>query len=171
VRGLTVADDATGQGNCAAEWTFGAEACEVRVERATGRVEVTNFAASLDVGRVINPRTARGQVAGGVVQGLGAALKEEVLFAEDGSVANPVIGRYAIPTVRDAPARLTVELLESPQPDGPFGARAMAEHPIVAVAPAVLNAVQDATGVELFRVPVRPSELKAAMDAAGKGGR
>jgi len=169
VRGLQTPDPESGQGNCAAEWTFGAQACEVRVEKATGKVEVTHFATALDVGKVINPQTARGQVVGGVLQGLGHALKEEVLYKEDGNLANPVIGKYNVPAVSDMPGKQTVDLLETPQEDGPFGARAMAEHPIVAVCPAVLNAVQDATGVDLFRVPVLPDELKRAMDEKGGG--
>jgi CO/xanthine dehydrogenase Mo-binding subunit len=163
VPGVTEPDPETGTGNAAASWTFGCQAAEIRVERSSGRVEVLHFASAFDPGRVVNPVTCRGQVAGGVVQGLGAALMEKVEFDKQGRIRNANFGPYAVPRISDMPARLSVTFLETPNEEGPWSAKCIAEHPIVAVAPVIVNALRDATGHDFTRLPVRPKDILAAL--------
>jgi CO/xanthine dehydrogenase Mo-binding subunit len=159
VQGVTEPDPETGMGNAAGSWTFGCQAAEIRIEKATGKIEVLHFASAFDPGRVINPTTCRGQIVGGVVQGFGAALMEKIEFKADGTIKNANFGPYKIPTIDDMPRKLTVEFVETPNEEGPWSAKPIAEHPIVAVAPTVLNAIQDATGIDFYRLPVRPADI------------
>jgi CO/xanthine dehydrogenase Mo-binding subunit len=160
---ITEPDPETGKGNAAASWTFGCQAAEIRVERSSGRVEVLHFASAFDPGRVINPVTCRGQVTGGVVQGLGAALSEEIEFNNKGQIKNANFGPYTVPRMSDRPARFSVTFLETPNQEGPWSAKCIAEHPIVAVAPVIVNALREATGHEFTRLPVRPADILAAL--------
>jgi carbon-monoxide dehydrogenase large subunit len=163
VPGLTEPDPETGMGNAAGSWTFGCQACTLRVDRQTGEVKILHFASAFDVGKVVNPVTARGQVAGGVVQGMGAALMEKIVFKEDGTIKNVNFPAYKIPRLKDAPKKQTIVLLETPNEEGPWSAKPMAEHPIVAVAPVVLNALYDATGVEFTALPVTQDKILEAL--------
>jgi len=159
VAGLTEPDPETGMGNAAGSWTFGVQGADIRIERATGKVDVLHFASAFDVGGVINPQTCRGQVVGGVVQGMGAALMEKMVFKEDGLLRNTNFGPYKIPAIGDMPAKLTVEFVETPNEEGPWSAKPIAEHPIVAVAPTILNAIRDATGHDYYCLPVTPDVI------------
>ncbi len=170
--GLTYPDKKTGRGELAAEWTFGCQAAEVLVDRKTGRIRVRKFVTVLDIGKAINPLMAKGQVEGAVVQGMGAALNETLVYGEDGRVRNASLTDYKIPTPEDAPEELVTIFLETPQPDGPFGARPLAEHGIVSVAPAIANAVRDAIGIDLYDLPLNQDRLLEAIyqREKGKGG-
>ncbi len=159
--------DANGQGSFGVTYTFGAQACEIRIEKKTGKIIVDHFASSFDVGQVINPVQIRGQVVGGVVMALGSTLYEETKFDADGVCPNPQFSKYRFPTINDAPAKQTVEFVETPGKIGPFGARGIGEHPVIGVAPAVLNAVYDATGIDFYEIPLSPEKVKAAIDAKG----
>ena len=163
VEGLTEPDPETGMGNAAGSWTFGVQGAEVRVEKATGKVKVLHFASAFDPGGVINPQTLRGQIVGGVVQGFGAALMEKLEFRENGTVKNANLGQYKIPTIQDMPLKQTVEFIETPNPEGPWNAKPIAEHPIVVVAPTLLNAIQDATGHDFTTLPVTPADVLAVL--------
>ncbi len=163
VAGVTEPDPETGMGNAAGSWTFGVQAADIRIEKATGKIDVLHYASCFDPGRVINPVTIRGQIAGGVVQGLGAALMEKLEFGANGVARNTNFGPYRIPTVDDMPDRFTIEFIETPNPEGPFCAKPIGEHPIVAVAPTILNAIRNATGVEFTRLPVRPEDVLEAL--------
>ncbi|MBM4354177.1 MAG: xanthine dehydrogenase family protein molybdopterin-binding subunit [Deltaproteobacteria bacterium] len=163
VNGITEPDPETGMGNAAGSWTFGVQAADVRIEKATGRIDVLHFASCFDPGRVLNPVTIRGQVAGGVVQGLGAALMEKLEFGPDGVIRNANFGPYRIPTIDDMPGKLTIEFVETPNPEGPWSAKPIGEHPIVAVAPTILNAIGNATGTEFTRMPVRAADVLDAL--------
>ena len=154
VAGIIEPDPETGMGNAAGSWTFGVQGADVRIEKATGKVEVLHFANAFDPGGVINPQTCRGQIVGGVVQGMGAALMEKVQFNDKGVIKGANFGPYRIPTVSDMPKKWTVEFIETPNEEGPWSAKPIGEHPIVAVAPTLLNAIQDATGVDFFKLPV-----------------
>ncbi len=145
------------------DYTFGAQGCQIRIEKKTGKVLVDHFASSFDVGTVINPQTIRGQITGGVMIGLGATLHEELKFDEDGKMLNPSFGKYRFPSLKDAPAKQTIECVENPGEVGPFGARGIGEHPVVGVAPAIVNAIQDAIGVEFYEIPVTPEKILAAL--------
>ncbi len=155
--------DENGQGRMGITYTFGAQACEIRIEKKTGKVIVDHFASSFDVGRVINPVQIRGQVAGGVMMGLGASLHEELKFDGEGKALNPAFRRYRFPTLKDAPGKQTIEFVETPGEIGPFGARGIGEHPLVGVAPAVLNAVYDAIGIDFFEIPLTPEKILEAL--------
>lgn len=162
VDGLTEPDPETGMGNAAGSWTFGVQGADIRICRKSGKVEVLHFASCFDPGKVVNPTLCRGQIVGGVVQGMGAALMEKLEF-KDGVVTGANFGPYKIPTVEDMPRKLTVDFVETPNSEGPWSAKPIAEHPIVAVAPALLNAIQDATGVDFFSLPVTPDRILAAL--------
>ncbi|HPJ72111.1 MAG TPA: molybdopterin-dependent oxidoreductase [bacterium] len=120
------------------------------------------------MGRVINPVQIRGQVAGGVMMGIGATLCEELKFDRDGRALNPHFRSYRFPTIKDAPLKQTIRFVETPGEIGPFGARGIGEHPVIGVAPAILNAVYAAVGVDFYEIPLTPDKIKAAL--AGMGG-
>ena len=152
--GLTHLDPETGQGLPAQFWTYGAHAVEVEVDTETGQVEILNIATAIDAGKVLNPKLVVGQVVGGVVQGLGSALWEGFQFAEDGRFLNPSFADYKIPTAKDIPRNTEQIFLETPQPDGPYGARGVAEHPMISVPSAIGNALYDALGIDFDTLPL-----------------
>ena len=160
--------DENGQGTMGITYTFGAQGCDIRIEKATGKIEVLHFVSTFDVGRVINPVQIRGQVAGGVVMGLGAALCEKLCFDGEGKALNPHFRKYRLPALKDAPACQTIQFLENPGEIGPFGARGIGEHPVIGVAPAILNAVQAAVGEDFYAIPLNPEEIKAALERKGE---
>jgi putative selenate reductase molybdopterin-binding subunit len=116
----------------------------------------------VDCGRVINPMTAAGQVEGGMGQALGFALTEEMLFDRAGRPLNPRLGRYTIPRADDMPA-MDVIFVETDEPSGPFGAKSVAEISIDGVAPAMVSAVHDATGVWVRELPLTPKRVLQAL--------
>jgi CO/xanthine dehydrogenase Mo-binding subunit len=156
--------DEHGQGNMGVTYTFGAQGCELRIEKKSGKILIDHFASSFDVGQVINPRQIRGQAIGGVLIAIGAALYEELEFDGEGRLLNPHYFRYHIPTLKEAP-RQTVEFVETPGAIGPFGARGLGEHPVIGVAPAILNAIYDATGIDFYEIPITPARMKEALEA------
>ncbi|HFD39425.1 MAG TPA: xanthine dehydrogenase family protein molybdopterin-binding subunit, partial [Anaerolineae bacterium] len=156
--------DEHGQGSMGVTYTFGAQGCALRIEKKTGKIIIDHFASAFDVGRVINPRQIRGQVLGGVLMAIGATLYEELEFDEEGRLLNPHYFRYHIPTLKEAPPQ-TVEFVETPGEIGPFGARGLGEHPVIGVAPAILNAIYDAIGVEFYDIPITPDRIKKALAA------
>jgi carbon-monoxide dehydrogenase large subunit len=162
VRNVTFPDLKTGQYQ-PYEWTFGSQGCDIRIEKETGEIKILHFVTVLDVGKVINPDTARGQIMGGVTQGLGAALKEKIQFDEKGVMKTTNLRRYQIPTIADMPEKFTCLFIENSQPDGPFGARPMAEHPAIGPPPAILNAIQNATGISITTIPVTPDRVLDAL--------
>jgi len=152
--GLTHLDPETGQGLPAQYWTYGAHAVEIEVDTQTGAIEVLNIITALDAGKVLNPKLCIGQVVGGVVQGLGSALWEGFVFDEHGRFLNAGFVDYKIPTAKDIPLRTQQILLENPQPGGPYGARGVAEHPMISVPSAIGNALYDALGIEFNTLPL-----------------
>ena len=152
--GLTHLDPQTGQGLPAQYWTYGAHGVELEVDTQTGEIKILDIATALDAGKVLNPKLCLGQVVGGVVQGLGSALWEEFQFDENGHFLNPAFVDYKIPTAKDLPKRTQQILLENPQPGGPYGARGVAEHPMISVPSAVGNALYDALAIEFTTLPM-----------------
>jgi len=152
--GLTHLDPDTGQGLPAQFWTYGAHAVEIEVDTQTGEIEVLNIVSALDAGKVLNPKLCVGQVVGGVVQGLGSALWEGFVFDENGRFLNPAFVDYKIPTAKDIPHHSQQILLENPQPGGPYGARGIAEHPMISIPSAIGNALYDALGIEFTTLPL-----------------
>ncbi|MBN1477256.1 molybdopterin-dependent oxidoreductase [Candidatus Sumerlaeota bacterium] len=166
-QGLTNLDPETGQGRPALNWTYGAHGVEIEVDTETGEIEVLEIASAFDVGRVINEQQCRGQVIGGVVQGLGSALNEKFVFDPDGRFVNPTFTDYKIPTAKDIPAVMKQFFIETPHPQGPHGARGVAEHPMVSVPSVVGNALANATGVEVFQLPLDPEAVYLALKHSG----
>jgi aldehyde oxidoreductase len=151
--------DDDGQGVPYASYAFAAQIAHVEVDTALGTVAVRRIVAAHDVGRAINPLQVEGQIHGGVAQGLGLALMEEYL---PGRTEN--LHDYLIPTIGDIPP-IDVKLIEEADPLGPFGAKGVGEPALIATAPAILNAIADATGVRLTRVPATPDRVLAALRA------
>ena len=157
------ADPETGQGTMGVSYTFGAQGCEIRIDKKTGEIIVDHFASSFDVGKVINPEQIRGQITGGVMMSLGATLYEEVKFDGDGKCLNPHFSKYRFPNIKDSPKKYTIECVETPEAIGPFGARGIGEHPVIGVASSVLNAIYDAIGIDFHEIPVTPEKIKKAL--------
>ncbi len=145
-------------------FVFGAQAAEVEVDAVTGRIAVSRLWAAHDVGRAINPTAVAGQIAGGVAQGLGYALYEDLRF--DGpNPANPTLMDYKVPGATEMPEIIPI-IVEHPEPSGPFGAKGIGEPPLVPVAPAIANAVAALHGVRLRTLPLTPERVLAALDEA-----
>jgi CO/xanthine dehydrogenase Mo-binding subunit len=159
--------DKNGQGSIGVTYTFGAQAVDIRIEKKTGKVLVDHIASTFDVGQVINPLQIRGSVLGGVTMAMGAAIYEELKFDKDGCITNPQLFDYHIPTFKEAP-RQTIEFIETPDPIGPFGARGIGEHSVIGIAPAILNAIYDAIGVDLYEIPATPEVIKKAIAEKAK---
>ncbi len=158
-QGLTNLDPETGQGLPALNWTYGAHGMEIEVDVETGDVEVLRIASCFDVGKVLNEALVRGQIVGGVIQGLGSALTEEFRFSEQGEFQNPGLVDYKILTAKDIPRQMSQHMVETPQADGPYGARGVAEHPMISVPSALGNALYDALGIDYFRLPLNAERI------------
>ncbi|HEY3243597.1 MAG TPA: molybdopterin cofactor-binding domain-containing protein, partial [Phycisphaerae bacterium] len=150
-------DDQNYRGDAYACYSWAAHVAEVEVDLRTYGVRVTDYVALQEVGKVVNPTLARGQVAGGVVQGIGWALMEDVVV-EDGAMKNNQMTNYIIPVSADVPP-IRVYFEENPSPFGPQGAKGIGELPIDGPAPAVINAVCDALGVPVSSIPATPERL------------
>ncbi|RST86017.1 2Fe-2S iron-sulfur cluster binding domain-containing protein [Aquibium carbonis] len=153
----TVPLDAKGQGKPYAVYGYGAQIVELDVDTTLGTVKLVRITAAHDVGRAINPLLAEGQIEGGIAQGIGMALMEEYV---PGRTEN--LHDYLIPTIGDVPPIDTI-LIEVPDPEGPFGAKGLGEHVLIPTAPAILNAIRDATGALVTQLPATPSRVLAAM--------
>jgi CO/xanthine dehydrogenase Mo-binding subunit len=149
--------DENGQGNCHVAFAFVAHRAVVDVDVDLGLVKVVQIATAQDVGRVLNPLSAIGQIEGGIAQGLGLAVMEEII-TDDGIVRNPSFTDYLLPTALDAPDVVAV-MIEEPEPMAPLGAKGIGEPPCVSVTPAIVAAIRAATGRDLPRVPVRPQDI------------
>lgn len=144
-------------GNLSAAYSFGAHAVEVEVDTETGRVRVTRVGAADDVGRAINPMLIEGQIEGGIQMGIGYALTEQLLV-ENGRVLNPSLREYGIPTALDMPD-IEIRLIETNDPEGPFGAKGVGELGVSPVAAAIANAIYEAVGVRVNRLPMTPERV------------
>ena len=135
---------------------------ELEVDEALGTVRLVKLTAVHDVGRAINPTLIEGQIEGGSTQGIGLALMEEFIPGRSENLHD-----YLIPTIGDVPEIESV-VLEEPDPHGPFGAKGLGEHVLVATAPAILNAIRDATGASVRNIPATPDKVRAAILALQK---
>jgi len=139
-----------------------AQIVEVTVDMETGKVTVDKMTDAHDCGFAINRTNVEGQMQGSLSMGLGEALFEEVKFDEKGRVANPTFGEYRIPTALDMPNVNTI-IIESNEPNGPFGAKEVGEGAIMPTIPAILNAIYDAVGVRINELPVTSERLYNAI--------
>ncbi len=149
--------DKDGQGSPYAVYGFGAHLAEVEVDTELGTVRVLRILAAHDVGRAINPTLIEGQIEGGVAQGLGMALMEEFFPGKGENLHD-----YLIPTFGDMPAVESI-LIEESSSIGPFGAKGIGEHAMIPTAPAILNAIYDAIGVRIRKIPATPDRIRAAI--------
>jgi len=149
--------DENGQGNCHVAFAFVAHRAVVDVDVELGLVKVVQIATAQDVGQVLNPLSVLGQIEGGIAQGLGLAIMEEIVI-DKGIVKNPSFTDYLLPTALDAPDVVAVTI-EEPEPQAPLGAKGVGEPPCISVTPAIVAAIRDATKRQLNRVPVRPYDI------------
>jgi CO/xanthine dehydrogenase Mo-binding subunit len=162
-------DPETGQGKPFSTYVYATQIAEVEVDDETGEVTVLRIVAAHDCGTAINPMLVEGQVQGGIAMGLGFALQEEMLFDAAGRQINPNLTNYIVPTSLDMPA-IEVEIVESHDPTGPFGAKGVGEPTSVPTAAAVLNAIRDAVGVRLTSLPATSERVLAAIQARAATG-
>lgn len=149
--------DENGQGKPYAVFGYGAQIVELTVDTALGTVKLDRLTAAHDVGRAINPQMVEGQIEGGTAQGIGMALMEEFI---PGRTEN--LHDYLIPTFGDMPSVESI-IVEVPDAEGPYGAKGLGEHVLIPTAPAILNAIRDATGAAVRDLPATPEKVLAAM--------
>lgn len=162
-------DAKTCMGNMSAAYIFGVQGAEVEVDLETGHTRVIRFVSAHDVGRVINRQTIRGQIVGGVVMGLGYALCEEYK-TDKGRNLNPNFLDYKILSAPDIDFPIHVECIETNDIEGPFGAKGVGEPGLVATAPAIANAVYDATRIRIRSLPITPEKILRALRESREGG-
>ena len=141
--------------------SFATHACEVSVDLATGEVSLDRYVIAQDVGKVVNPRYCEGQLTGGAVQGIGQAMFEEIVY-RDGHVQNPNFTDYKLPTMADLPP-IEAVMVEVPSASGPYGAKGVGEQGVIGPPPAIANAVRDATGRAIRRLPITAERVWAAL--------
>lgn len=146
---------------------FAAQVVEVEVDRETGKVNILRFIAAHDAGKAINPMCCEGQIEGGVVQGIGLALTEEVKLQPDGKIMNPNLTDYTILTAMDIPPISSI-IVESNEPNGPFGAKGIGEAVLIPTAPAVANAIYDAIGIRFTELPITSEKILKALKERGE---
>ncbi len=165
----TVPLDENGQGACHTAFAFVGHRAIVDVDVELGLVRVVEVSTVQDVGRALNPLSVTGQIEGGIAQGLGLALMEEIV-QQDGRIMNPSFTDYLIPTIADMPP-VVAELIEIPDPQAPMGAKGVGEPPTISSTPAIIAAIQDAVNQfgagrsHLTRVPIRPSDITEALNS------
>ncbi|MBM4424952.1 MAG: 2Fe-2S iron-sulfur cluster binding domain-containing protein [Chloroflexi bacterium] len=147
-------------------FSFAAQAAEVEVDTQTGEVHVLSLAAAHDIGRAINPLALQGQIEGGMIMGLGNALTEEFIV-EDGMVFTDYFARYKIPSIKHAPT-LTSFIVEHETTEGPYGAKGVGEIASIPTTPAITNAIYNACGVRVTRLPVDQDKILLALKRGEK---
>ncbi len=150
------------KGNFSVAYTYGVHGAEVEVDKETGHVEILKYVIAMDVGRAINTMLVEGQLEGGAAMGIGYSLMEE-LKADQGKILNPNFLDYKILTFPDMPD-ITSVIIETEDQFGPFGAKGIGEPPLVGSAPAIANAIYDATGKRVRSLPIIPEKLVAQED-------
>ena len=151
--------DEKGQGIPYAVFGYGAQIVELSVDCSFGTIRLDRITTAHDVGRAINPLLVEGQIEGGVAQGIGMALMEDY---QPGRTEN--LHDYLIPTIGDVPAFEHI-IVEVPDGEGPYGAKGLGEHVLIPTAPAILNAIRHATGVNIHHLPATPDKVFAALTA------
>jgi 4-hydroxybenzoyl-CoA reductase subunit alpha len=153
-------------------YSYSAQVAEVTVDPDTGHVRVDKIVAAHDCGRALNPLTVEGQIEGSVYMGFGQALQEEMVW-ERGRLMNPSLLEYRIPSTLENPEIESI-IVESEDPEGPFGAKEAGEGSLAATIPAIANAIFDAVGVRIDTLPITPEKVLEALrrkqrDASGNG--
>ncbi|MGI6485374.1 MAG: xanthine dehydrogenase family protein molybdopterin-binding subunit [Tepidanaerobacteraceae bacterium] len=149
--------DSTGYGNPASAYQFGIQIAEVTVGD-NGKIKVDRLVSVHDVGKAINPQMVEGQIEGGVLQGIGMTMMEKLVTNDDGEIMNGSYMEYKVPTIFEAP-EIVPGIVETIDPNGPYGAKGVGEPPIISVAAAVSNAIYNAVGIRITEIPVDPAVL------------
>ena len=152
----TPLDPETGRSDTWQTYVWGTQIAEVEVDTVTGEVKVLEMWAAHDVGRAINPQGVEGQIEGAIAQGVGYGLKEEF------NPKRPGFSAYKLPTSLDMPEVHSI-IIENPDPNSPLGAKGIGEPALLATAPAILNAIYDAVGVRITRLPATPERILEAL--------
>jgi CO/xanthine dehydrogenase Mo-binding subunit len=155
---LTGIDKETGEGNPSLEFTLGAHGIEVELDLEDGSFHIVRAVCCMDVGRVINAQLARGQIVGGMAMAIGFTIREGFLFDSRGRVQNRTLRDFKLPRYGEHPEYI-VDFLETPQSDGPFGARGLGEQGVLGIPGALANALSRALGKKLNRLPLTPEYL------------
>ncbi|MDQ7036599.1 MAG: molybdopterin-dependent oxidoreductase, partial [Anaerolineae bacterium] len=157
-RSTDMIDDVTGKGDANISYGYVAEVVELSVDIETGHIHIERVVCADDVGHAINPNLVVGQIEGAIVQAYGYAVTEN-LRVVDGRILNPRLSTYLIPGIKDIPLQVDSVLVEVPDPQGPWGARGMAEMPFIPLAPAIAAALHDATDVWFDKIPLTPENV------------
>jgi carbon-monoxide dehydrogenase large subunit len=144
-------------------YTVGAGALVLEIDKETGKMHVLKAVEAVDVGKALNPDLIKGQITGGLMQGLATVLYEDMRYDEKGKLLNPNFTDYKIPTAMDVPDEIIPIIVEVPQPDGPFGARGVGEHTMLPAAPMIGNAVEDALGIRIKTMPITAEKVAMSL--------
>jgi aldehyde oxidoreductase len=156
----TIPLDENGQGKPYAVYGYGVQMAEIEVNKELGTIKVEKITAAHDLGKVINPLLAEGQIEGGIAQGLGLALMEEYIPDRTENLHD-----YLIPTIGDMPEIKSI-FIEKPDPEGPMGAKGLGEHVLIPTTPAILNALRNCTGAIIKKLPALPHRVLKAISEA-----
>lgn len=155
-------DKETGQTpRASAFWMYATQVADVEIDLETGKITVLKVVAAHDAGKLINPKDAEGQLEGGVVQGVGATLHEEMVVNE-GIVMNPTFAEYKVPSAMDVPEIVPV-FVETSHDGGPYGAKGLGEPVLAPTSPAIANAIFNATGARVTSLPITPEKVLQAL--------
>ena len=157
-KNLSDIDAKTGAGHPDLEWTLGAEGVEIDVNTRTGQFKINKAVCCIDVGKVVNPQMAQGQIVGGMAMGIGYTLMEGFKLNSRGQIHNDSLRDFKIMRISDAPD-YQVKFLETPQFDGPFGARGLGEQSVIGMPGAISNALSRAVGAELSTIPITAQKV------------
>lgn len=163
---ITPLDPVTGHGKPFPAYVYATQIAEVEVDTETGYYEVLNLIAVHDCGKAINPLLTEGQIEGGIGNGIGYAMFEEMIV-KDGKVVNSQLTDYIVPTALDMPNIIT-EIVERPEPTGVFGAKGIGEPSLMPTAPAIANAIQDAVGIKIRELPITSEKIYFALQEKAK---
>lgn len=164
-QGVQNPDPETGQGNAAADWTFGCVGVELGIDKTTGEVHLYRLLNTIDAGTIINPQMANDQVLGAMTMVMGSTLTEGLVFSEDkGKIRNNNLVDYKIMGIEDMPEEVLIDFVQTPEDSGPYGAKGLGEHGAVGPAPAILNAIYDATGKDFYELPVTADKILMALE-------
>lgn len=159
-----LSDPETGQGGKPnVHYTVGAAAIKLEIDKESGKMTIPKVVLAIDAGCALNPDLVKGQMVGGMLQGLATVLYEDMRFDENGKLLNANFTDYKIPTAMDIPDEMVSIIIEVPQPDGPFGARGMGEQTMIPSAPIVANAIKDALGIRIKSMPITAEKIAMAL--------
>ena len=154
----TLTKDEFGEKSTSAFWFLAAGAAEVEVDTDTGKFKLLKYATAVDVGKALNPLGCRQQLAGAAITGIGQAIFEEIAY-DNGQLINPNLVDYVLPSLGDMPPVIDPICVETPDRNGPFGAKGIGESALIPVAPAIANAIYDAVGVRIKDLPIKAEKI------------